>query len=301
MVARFLARAFLLSLAALVLSLAPVQLAAPPPGPWHSAQQRQTVPLTPSPQTSVVDEGPIALLPQKEPQKSAPPFSVQPLDPINRPKVALIIDDMGYSQHIGQQLLHLQLPLNFAFLPQAPYTQELVHLAWQQNRTILVHMPMEPLSTKWKQEPITLNTEDSQQDLKRKVEQMLAAIPQASGVNNHMGSRFTQGRNQMEIVLEIVQQHQLFFVDSFTTGDSLGLSTARSLGIPTAKRDIFLDNEHDVDAICKWLGSVAELARENDSAIAIGHPNQALLSALSSCGPKILDGIEVVSVAELVQ
>ena len=278
-----------------------MQLAVPPPAPWHSAQQHKTAPPTASPQTSIVDEGAVALLPQKEPQKPVLPPSTQPLDPIYRPKLALIIDDMGYNQRIGQQLLRLQLPLTFAFLPQAPYTQELVHLARQQNRTILVHMPMEPLSTKWKQEPITLNTEDSQQDLERKVEQMLAAIPQASGVNNHMGSRFTQGQKQMEIVLEIVQHHQLFFVDSYTTGDSLGLITAKSLGMPTAKRDVFLDNEHDVDAICKQLGNVVELARENESAIAIGHPNQALVAALTSCGPQILSGIELVSVAELVQ
>ncbi|MBM9616265.1 divergent polysaccharide deacetylase family protein [Desulfobulbus rhabdoformis] len=301
MLVRFFFRAFLFITAVLVLLLAPVRLAVPPAPPWHIAQKASTLRQTGSPGIRIHDQRVAELLPQGEPQKSSPPASTQPVDQISRPKVALIIDDMGYNKRIGLKLLRLQLPLNFSFLPQAPHTQELLHLAQQMDRTILVHMPMEPQSDKWKAEPVTLYTKDSQEELERKVEQMLEAVPQARGANNHMGSRFTREQKKMAIVLGIVQQHHLFFVDSYTTGNSLGLSSARRMGIPTAKRNIFLDNEQNVDAICKRLGQVAELAREKKNAIAIGHPNQAMVTALASCAQEKLNEVELVSVEELLR
>ena len=41
----------------------------------------------------------------------------------------------------------------------------------------------------------------------------------------------------------------MFFIDSKTTPASVGDKLAREMGIPTASRNVFLDNEQDVPAI----------------------------------------------------
>lgn len=302
MLVRLLLKVFLSCTLALLLILTPKQFAPPPRSDWHHRQRptelaTQVVPDTLHQQV----ESPPLTPPGAGLPEHSPPVPRQDYHQGKRPKVALLIDDMGYNQTLGQQLLGMRLTLNFSFLPQAPYTQELVLLAQQQERTILVHMPMEPESRKWKPEPVTLNTEDSQKELEQKVEKMLAAVPQASGANNHMGSRFTQNREKMKLVLGLLRRQHLFFVDSYTSGKSQGQRLARNMGIPTARRSVFLDNEQNVAAICKQLERVAQLAKSEQSAIAIGHPNKAMLTALHSCVPKMLATVELVSVEELVQ
>lgn len=234
-------------------------------------------------------------------REDAAPCETEPVPVDKKPKVAIIIDDMGYHQKIGNSLLALDMNLTFSFLPRAPFTLEQEEQAWQQGRDILVHMPMEARDSAWDPGPGALYLKFSPQKIRATVSENLEAVPHAIGSNNHMGSRFTENRAAMHEVLSVLKQRGLFFIDSYTTAQSTGLDEAGKMGIPTARRHVFLDNIREQDKICRQLEQLVALAKKNGWAIGIGHPNQATLNALTRCRERLLENVDIVSVHTLVK
>lgn len=215
--------------------------------------------------------------------------------------MAIIIDDMGYNQLVGRLLVQLADNLTFSFLPEAPHTRELAEQAFLAGRTILVHLPMEPKDHSWNPGAEALLVGDTEEGIRRKMAGMLAAVPHAIGANNHMGSRFTEHRTGMHGAISALKEQAFFFVDSYTTAASRGLATARQLGVPATRRHVFLDNVQDPAHICAQLGQLALLARQQGHAVGIGHPNQAMVTALGRCGRDTLQDIDMVGVQQLVR
>ena len=154
---------------------------------------------------------------------------------------------------------------------------------------------------RWHLEADTLLVRDSPERIRRKTEAMLAAMPRAMGASNHMGSRFSEDGKGMRLVIETLKARSLFFVDSFTSGASQGLATARRLRLPSTRRHLFLDNVREAAAICGQIDHLVSLAHRQGQAVGIGHPNQAMLNALSQCGPDSFQEIDMVGVHRLVQ
>ena len=219
----------------------------------------------------------------------------------HRPRVALIIDDMGYHRKIGDRLLALDLNLSFSFLPHAPFASQQEEKAYQMGRDIMVHLPMEASDANWDPGPGTLYLSASPDELMITLKNNLEAVPHAIGANNHMGSRFTKNRQAMHRVLGELKNQGLFFVDSFTTAQSTGMDEAQKMGIKTGRRHIFLDNVQNPKLICAQLDKLATLAQKQKQAIGIGHPYQATLDALRNCGGKLLETVQLVPVHELVE
>lgn len=195
-------------------------------------------------------------------------------------RFALVIDDMGYHQKIGDALLDLPLDLSFAFLPFAPHTESQLKHAQSRGRDILLHLPMEATDSKWNPGRGALLLAMQQQTIQRTIQQDLAAVPGAIGVNNHMGSRFTENEPAMRTVLAMLKQRHLFFLDSQTSPKSVGVRIAKELGIPALHRNVFLDNQQDKEIIKKQLDALIFLAKKQGFAIGIAHPHQATLDAL---------------------
>jgi uncharacterized protein len=221
--------------------------------------------------------------------------------PKEQAMLALVIDDMGYKKSIGSQLLDLDMPISFAFLPFGPHTDTLIKKARQKNKDILLHMPMEAMDSKWDPGPGALFTSMTRQEIQKKTEEALQSMSPVIGVNNHMGSRFTANRAGMEPCLAIIEEKNLFFLDSLTSSQSVGYSLAGEMGLRTAKRDLFLDNSQDKDDIIKQLASLALIARKRGVAIGIGHPYPATLEALQEYQEKLQEQVTVVSVHRFMQ
>lgn len=219
----------------------------------------------------------------------------------NRPRVAIIIDDMGYHRKIGDSLLALDMSLSFSFLPEAPFACRQEEKAYLLGRDVMVHLPMEASDAKWDPGPGALYLSTSPEELLTTLKKDLAAVPHAIGANNHMGSKFTQNRQAMHRVLGELKEQGFFFIDSFTTAKSTGMEEAQEMGIKTGRRHIFLDNVQDPQKICSQLDKLAALAGKQKQAIGIGHPYQATLDALRNCREKLLTTVQVVPVHELVE
>lgn len=216
-----------------------------------------------------------------------------------KPRLAIIIDDMGYSEETGKKLLALDLELSFAFLPSAPHTADLLQIAARAGRDILLHLPLEAEDKGKNGSPGTLTRTMSETELAGRFQAALAAVPQAVGLNNHMGSKFTADPAAMGRLLTLARDRHLFFIDSLTSPESSGCTIARKLGMKTARRDFFIDNEQEEGAIMSQLESLIRLAEKRGEAIAIGHPHPETLKALILCQDQLAARVQLTPISTL--
>lgn len=207
-------------------------------------------------------------------RKEIPKITKKPprAEPANR--VALIMDDMGYSLDAIYDILSLEEPITVAIIPFSPLGKKTALLAHQNNLEILLHLPMESINNSESNYGIEgmIHTGMSEQEIITVLERDLDEIPHISGVNNHMGSRVTPNETMMNIILNRLKKRDLFFVDSRTTGNTVAYDQARLLGVPAAQRQVFLDNEPDETLIREKLIELFTLAQRTGEAIGICHP-----------------------------
>ncbi len=243
----------------------------------------------------------IVVMQQSRAALEAPPSRVIPSSP--RSQVAIVIDDLGWESQTALALLALDIPLSFAILPGAPYQLLIAQEAQRRGRDILLHLPMEPHGY-----PAVnpgrnaLLSHMTASELATHVEAALQIIPVVIGVNNHMGSRLTESRRAMRIVMQQLKERDLFFLDSRTSSRSLASRVAREMGVRTAQRHLFLDHEVNTDKIVQNLYHLAEVAHLYGNAIGIGHPHPETLWALQHILPTLRQaGVEFVPISSLVK
>lgn len=216
-------------------------------------------------------------------------------------RVAIIIDDMGHEREVGARLAALELNLSFSFLPHSPFLEELESLARERGRTVMLHLPLEPLDPTKDPGPGAIYLDEHTGTIEALFKESLAQVPRAEGVNNHMGSKFTQDERAMLLLADQLLDHRLFFIDSYTVPESRGMATVASKDVPSARSHMFIDIVPDKQTICSRLSDLAALAHRQRFAIAIGHPYEATVEALQDCAPAILEGLDIVGAGELVK
>lgn len=192
---------------------------------------------------------------------------------VGQPRIALIIDDIGYSPSNARQFLNLGVPITFAILPRLAYSYELAIEIHDNGHEILLHQPMEPYNVDaFDPGPGALYVGDGPDRIKRIIEENITDVPYAAGVNNHMGSRFTEAYEEIRETLKFVRENGLFFVDSLTSSHSMAYRTAKTLHMAATGRNIFLDNIHDESAIYYQLNKLKRHSIKYGQAVGIGHP-----------------------------
>jgi uncharacterized protein len=185
-----------------------------------------------------------------------------------------------------------------------PYTRALVRqtgAARAAGHELMVHLPMEPVGGA-DPGPNAMLTSLAPEELGRRLSTGLGAFEGYVGVNNHMGSRFTQDAAGMRVVLEELERRGLLFLDSRTSGKSVGYSMARGLKMAAAGRDVFLDHDMTPSAIRASLEKLEQVARRQGHAVAIGHPHDATAQALAEWLPTLAGkGLALVPISALVQ
>jgi uncharacterized protein len=218
------------------------------------------------------------------------------------PKVAIIIDDCGYNEERCKLFLQLPIPITLSILPMTPYGKQIAADAVAAGKSVMLHLPMEPDSPRFNPGAGAITTEMTDEQVQAQVEADLNSLPDVPGANNHMGSKATSDPRVMRDVLDVLQKRHMFFIDSQTSGSTVGESTARELGIPTAERDVFLDNQKDLPYIRGQLKQLQDVARKRGSAIAIGHPFETTVQALTEAIPQMESaGITFVTAESLVK
>ena len=219
-----------------------------------------------------------------------------------RPKVAIIIDDLGYDSDLAFSFLKLDLELSLSILPSAPFTDIIVREANKKGREIILHQPMESKGyPSVDPGPGALFLSMNEREIRQILDENLREITGAKGVNNHMGSSFTENREKMLLILQELKNRGLFYVDSRTTKGTVGLEQAKKIGLPTAERTVFLDNSPDPKAICVQIERLLEIAENSGSAIGIGHPYNETFDIIEEYQDRLRDKFDVVPVSRLVR
>lgn len=214
-------------------------------------------------------------------------------------RIAIIIDDIGYNLKLGTAAANLPGDITLSILPHSPHGKALAELGAQQQKEIMLHAPMSSIQDK-PLDPGGLTTNMKREDFVATLTASLDVVPNIQGLNNHMGSQLTQQRQPMSWLMEELRGRDLYFVDSFTIATSLAWETALDYGVPTTKRDIFLDNEQFYPAIAQQFGSLLSVAKKRGYAIAIAHPYPETLRFLQSALPMLKQAnVHLVPVSEL--
>lgn len=188
------------------------------------------------------------------------------------PKIALIVDDIGFNRSLAWQFVKLNEILTFSILPQVSYSKELAFELNDQGYEVMLHQPMEPYNNGCDPGPGALFVGDNAQHIEEILQTNIRSIPFAKGVNNHMGSKFTASPNEIGNALKVIRSRGMFFVDSYTSSHSLAHATARRYHMHTAHRNVFLDNVRQESAIMSQLVHLQKHAMLYGRAIGIGHP-----------------------------
>ena len=219
-----------------------------------------------------------------------------------QPRIAIIIDDLGYQMEVGHRSINLPGPVACAILPSTPRATQLAEAAFAHGKDVLLHLPLEPVSRDGQSDPGGMTLDMSREQFAHTFTADLESVPHAIGVNSHRGSMLTRHPGHMGWLMEELQMHgDLIFVDSYTTHKSVALQLARERGVPSVKRDVFLDPDRLPDTVEREFARLKELAQKNGAAVGIGHPYSSTLALLERELPRLRDdGFELVSISELV-
>lgn len=217
-------------------------------------------------------------------------------------KIAIVLDDWGYSLHSIGALKAIPEQLTLAILPQAPYSTQIAHIALQLKKEAILHLPLEPhQEKKYRLEPDTIVASMSRPEIAKILEADFKSAPGIKGVSNHMGSLATENEKLMKIIFAELKKRGLYFLDSFT-GKTVCKKLAASLGVAYARRHVFLDNKAESGYIKGQIETLAKIARQEGSAIGIGHDRPKTLEVLAKSISELKKrGFTFVFVSELVK
>jgi polysaccharide deacetylase 2 family uncharacterized protein YibQ len=219
------------------------------------------------------------------------------------PRVAIIIDDLGYHLAAGRRAINLPGPLAYAVLPGTPRARLLAEAAHESGKEVLLHLPMQSVNHSGVAEPGGIMLDMSRAGLEETFDFAIESVPHAIGVNSHRGSLVTRHPGHMRWLMdEIKERDPLFFIDSFTTHESVALQIAREAGVDAVKRDVFLDPDRSAETVAREFERMKALAHERGGVIAIGHPYPATLELLERELPRLAEeGIKLVPISELLR
>lgn len=219
-----------------------------------------------------------------------------------QPRIAIIIDDLGYRLAAGQRAIDLPGPVSLAVLPGAPRSQTLAQSAHEHGKEVLLHLPLQAASDGVSRDPVGIVLDMSRRQFGETFALALTSVPHAVGVNSHRGSLLTRHPGHMLWLMEEIHaRDKLFFVDSYTTHESVALQLAKEVGVSARKRDVFLDPDRAPETVAREFERMKRLALMHGTVIAIGHPYAATLALLERELPKLeAQGFELVTISELV-
>ncbi len=271
----------------------------PPAGPpIPIAKARIAIPVPPKP---VVQKPRYEAYPHpKVLDKPAIVPAVRPR-PGKLPRVAIIIDDMGYDRGMAKKFLSMDAVLTFSILPYSPFQETILNATRSKGWETMLHLPMEPDEyPRVNPGPGALLTSMTPDQLIHQLSLDIAAVPGVKGVNNHMGSKLTAVSPQMNQVFSILKKEGLFFIDSRTCSQSLCRPSARLLRLPFAERDIFIDHLRTPVFIRGQLQKLIRTAQKNGQAIGIAHPHPETYNILREMLPELQQKVRLVPASSLV-
>ena len=204
--------------------------------------------------------------------------------------IVLVIDDFGYrNDSISDGFLELPVPITCAVLPGHNQSSRFAKKAINAGKEVIVHMPMQSAIASSGEDEFKLKIGMTSEEIEWRLNEALNEIPEAVGINNHQGSKATTDGKVMAVVASVLKNKNKFLLDSRTSSKTVGENTMRSVGVPTARRHIFLDNDLSIENISKQLDKLVTVAEKKGLAIGIGHVKGNTLKVLEEKIPALVE------------
>ncbi len=218
------------------------------------------------------------------------------------PKVAIIIDDIGYHPFIEKKYIELDAVFTFSVLPFSPFKKNIIEAAHKKGTEIMLHLPMEPIEyPEITPGPGALLTSMTPDQLLSQLDEDIDNVPFVKGVNNHMGSKMSASDIQMNQILSVLKKRGLYFIDSKTGPISYGKESARLFKVSFAERNVFIDHKQDRDFIRKQIHALIKIANQHGEAVAIIHPYPVTYQVISEMLPYMKKNMNLVPASEIVK
>ncbi len=184
----------------------------------------------------------------------------------------LVIDDVGYSLSQLENFLAIPVPITYAILPRLDHTVSSYRRIVESGNDVILHQPMEPLGDQ-DPGPGALYVNMPPESIKTILNENLDQLPEAVGMNNHMGSKGTSDEFLMDQVMSEIRNRKrdFYFLDSRTTAETIVEKVAEEHRVFHSGRNVFLDNVSEKEAIKAALESALKIAEEKGSVVMIGH------------------------------
>lgn len=226
-----------------------------------------------------------------------------------KPKMAIVIDDFGsYDQSGVETLSKCKEPLTCAVLPNVDNTEANIKQFASLGHEIILHMPMAShvtLPEDW-YGPVYIKNTDSPETACEKIKQCLKQFPNIKGFNIHIGSGVSRNKTLMTAIYDFAKANDLYFLDSRTIETKATEEACKKTDSIYLGRDVFLeaDKNRSYYGVCYRLLETANLAKQNGTAIAIGHVGaeggENTAKAILDTLPKIKEmGVEIVPLSEI--
>ena len=204
--------------------------------------------------------------------------------------IVLVIDDFGYrNDNISDGFLNLSIPITCAIIPGHTASKKFAEKAVSYGKEVIIHMPMESENYSPGEDEYKLLTSMTSELIENKLIQAFESLPEAIGMNNHQGSKATSDSKTMTVLASVLKDRGKYFIDSRTSSLTIGEKTMISFGVPTARRNIFLDNNNDLDRIEEQMNKLANSAKKNGVAVGLGHARKNTLTVIEKVVPDLLD------------
>ncbi len=210
---------------------------------------------------------PVTMVPVEQKNKSWFSF----FEKKEKPKIAIVIDDVGNEKKLSEILWSFPTPVTIAILPQISHSGYFAAEGKKRGFEVILHQPMEPIRSFEKNDLGMIEVKMTDQEIIDTLSKNLASVPTAEGINNHKGSKATQDEHTIRAVVVELKKRGLFYLDSMTSPTSIGWQEAKAIHLPFAQRDVFLDNETETDYIHGQIDTLAQMARKRGYAVGIGH------------------------------
>lgn len=216
-------------------------------------------------------------------------------------KVAIVIDDIGYSLDILEEILKIEEPITLSVLPFLPNSNKCAERAMESGKEVIIHMPMESNNGNDLEMGI-IREGMSEEEIRESIDRAIEFLPMAKGMNNHKGSKITRNEKILGIILGELKRKNLFFLDSKTSENSVAWRIAKRLDLPYAERDIFIDSIKFREIIRKNVLKLFKLAKKKGYAIGIAHPYHDTIEILKEMLPRSEDyDVKLVFLSEIVR
>ncbi|MDA3838165.1 MAG: divergent polysaccharide deacetylase family protein [Candidatus Delongbacteria bacterium] len=217
-------------------------------------------------------------------------------------RMAIVIDDLGdqWGPEYIQGLLEFPKPITLSIFPDHWASKRTAKAAKEKGKEVMIHLPMEPLKGSVEKEKIKITTDMDRITIDSMITQALKRIPEAKGLNNHMGSKATSSYEVMDMFFDIYKDKGMFFVDSKTTPKSYCSLIAEHYGVPIFECELFLDNSDKEEDIEEMFRKATDHISNGADILVIGHARLNTYKTLLRMVTEVYPEIDYVFASQLI-